>query len=293
MKFTKIIDFESLVENEKYVIDWEQLDDFPLFKDLVETMAYDGINSGRIEALKCYSTLLDDDSRCARDFLSESSLNAFYQRNKRDIELITDKIKHFNAYGADINNRVTYGFLEEARLIEKLFDANKLVFKKGWFREPENEVFYDKLVEKVGIGALEQISNELAGEIDNRGEVMKAFDTERDSNIFLSELSSPTEMFLLYRNYKQAVCENCMTDNDELLESVEIDNLEETISQIVVEAIVFAAYQAFDKEVAQQELEFYKVEAHTDEEQRNAEAHGEYDDIRDTDIDKPKTRRNR
>ena len=38
----------------------------------------------------------------------------------------------------------------------------------------------------------------------------------------------------------------------------------------------------------EKELEFHKVESYTDEEQRDAEAHGEYDDIRLTDLDKPK-----
>lgn len=54
------------------------------------------------------------------------------------------------------------------------------------------------------------------------------------------------------------------------------------------QAVTYIAQICYDEDYARKELEYHKVESYTDEEQRDAEAHGEYDDIRSTDLDKPK-----
>ena len=77
MKFIEVADFNDIV-NEKFVWDWEQLDDFPFFKDLRMTLdftskGFDGEDCAEVKALQIMqaSILGWGAVRLLKDFFSE------------------------------------------------------------------------------------------------------------------------------------------------------------------------------------------------------------------------------
>lgn len=253
-----------LITDDKYVIDWEQLDNVFLFKDLREILQYDGTKNAKADALLFLKEVMLGNTNATR-FLSPSAIESLYDKNKKDIDLIT---KDFY-FKEEKNESLTYALLNvTATQINELFEANQILFKKGWFREPTNEKFYDELLEILPTSyTLEKFYNEI--DITNRGDIFDGF------NKHLAKYFNDGELEKMYMKHKESVYESCMTENDELT----IDDLDGAMRFIVIESIAFAADKAFNKDYAKEELEFYKVQAHTDEEQKDAEAHGEFDDI--------------
>lgn len=273
MKFKEIVDFMDIFDNEKYVVDWERLDDYTFFKDLSQTLKYRYEIGAKLEALNVLQAILD--GRSISHFLTNEALKSFFKRNEVEIETILSYEANalevpFDGFLEDKNlqdevDRLDYVLRQEAEQIEEVFDANKLVFKKGWFREPENEAFYDEIIKRIPYPEkLEKLYN--LTEDGNRDDLYTQFD------IHLANYFNDGDLEKIYMNNKRAVVENSNTDNDEL----SIDDLDGAMRQMVMESILYASEMAFDEEYAQKELEFYKVQSHTNEEQIDVEAHGEY-----------------
>ena len=253
-----------LITDDKYVIDWEQLDNVLLFKDLREILQYDGSKNAKADALLFLKEVMLGNTNATR-FLSSSAIETLYDKNKKDIDLIA---KDFY-FKEDKAEALTYALLNvTATQINELFEANKVLFKKGWFRENANEKFYDDLLQMLPTGyTLEKFYKEI--DINNRGNIFDGF------NKHLARYFNDGELEKMYLNHKEAVYQNCMTTNDEL----SIDDLDSAMRFMVMETIAYAADKAFNEDYAKNELEFFKVLAHTNEEQKDAEAHGEFDDI--------------
>lgn len=92
MKFIEVGDFNDIV-NEKFVWDWEQLDDFPFFKDLRETLdltseGLDGEDCAEVKALQIMQRSISGwgSVRLLEDFFSEEimeeEIDALLERNQ-------------------------------------------------------------------------------------------------------------------------------------------------------------------------------------------------------------------
>lgn len=281
MKFKEILDFEDLFDNEKYVVDWERLDNYPFFKSLRETLMFDGEMSGKLLALKTLQNILNGQN--ISTVLTHETFKTFFEQNKNEIE----NVLSYEAIVLDISlteflddkylmidsDKLNYVLKREAEQIEEVFDANKIIFKKGWFREPENEALYDEIVENLPLSYIVQLKKfYLMTEEGNRGDLYNQF------NIHLARYFNDGDLEKIYMRHSRTVAENCNTDNDELF----VDDLDGAMRRMVKETIFHASKMAFDEDYAKAELEFYKVQSHTNEEQIDAEAHGEYDDIHHT-----------
>lgn len=274
MKFKEIVDFQDLFDSEKYVIDWEQLDNYPFFKDLSKTLTFYNEIGGKLEALKTLQDILDGQS--ISHILTNESFKAFFERSKNEMETILSyearildtSLADFleDKYLLNDEDKLNYVLKKEAEQIEEIIDSDKIVFKKGWFREPENEAFYDEIIERLpSLEVLKKFYN--LTEEGNRADIYNQFD------IHLKRYFNDGDLEKIYMKHSRAVAENSNTDNDEL----SIDDLDGAMRQIVIESILYASKIAFDEEYAKKELEFYKVQAHSKEEERDAEAHGEVD----------------
>lgn len=308
MKFIKVADFNDIV-NEKFVWDWEQLDDFPLFEDLRTTLDFtskglDGEDCAEVKALQIMQRSISGwgSVRLLEDFFSEEimeeKIDGLLERNRflledeaaaldMPFEKFLDE-KNLN----DKDEQLYYLIRKTAEDIKELFDAKKLFFKKSHFNEYEREKFYDDLISYCGKDSLEQFFKETY--IYNRGDVRVNVDTYIVNRMYEQHLENIEEFIESY--WEECIGQDSNATLEELLACVEnggnvvvgVNNAIQFRRDCFAQAVAYIAQICYDEDYARKELEYHKVESYTDEEQRDAEAHGEYDDIRSTDLDKPK-----
>lgn len=156
-------------------------------------------------------------------------------------------------------------------LIEQGGDNYSIFHKKGYFREFKNEHFLDNVLEKIKASAdnpmdyLKDFYENI--DITNRGDVLRGA-----SKIFDSILTNSDFVELYVRN-KDAICDS--TDSD--LEDFSPNELDYAMKVFTIEAMACMCEKLFDKQYAKDELEFYKVEMQRDYEERELEAHGEFE----------------
>ena len=308
MKFIEVADFNDIV-NEKFVWDWEQLDDFPFFKDLRQTLDFtskglDGEDCAEVKALQIMQRSISGwgSVRLLEDFFSEEimeeKIDALLEDNQflledeaaaldMPFEQFLDE-KNLN----DKDEQLYYLIRKTAEDIKELFDAKKLFFKKSHFNEYEREKFYDDLISWCGKDSLKQFFEETY--IYNSGDVMVNVDTYIVNRMYENHLNN-IEKFI--ENYwEECIGQDSDATLEELLAYVKnggnavvgVNNAIQFRRDCFARAVAYLAKICYDEDYAREELEYHKVESYTDEEQRDAEAHGEYDDIRSTDLDKPK-----
>lgn len=306
MKFMEVADFNDIV-NEKFVWDWEKLDDFPLFENLRVTLdctskGLDGEDCAEVKTLKImqYSISGWGAVSLLRGYFSE-------EKEEEEIDEILYRQQDLLEDEAAAHNMSVEEFLDEKNLndkdeqlcylirktaeeVKELFDSKKLFFKKSHFNEYERENFYDDLVSYCGKDALKDFYKNT--DLDNNGDVIENFET------YIAKRMSPRDTEELLENYLE---QNIEQDNDITLDEFlgylkqHSSNVIEAIKNAMqfrevclAQSVAYLAKICYDEDYARKELEYHKVESYTDEEQRDAEAHGEYDDIRLTDLDKPK-----
>ena len=308
MKFIEVADFNDIV-NEKFVWDWEKLDDFAFFEDLRMTLDFtskglDGEDCAEVKALTIMqaSILGWGAVRLLKDFFSEEimeeKIDALLERNQflledeaaaldMPFEKFLDE-KNLN----DKDEQLYYLIRKTAEDIKELFDTKKLFFKKSHFNEYEREKFYDDLISYCGKDSLEQFFKETC--VYNSGDVMLNFET------YVANRMSAQGIEELIENYwDTAIGKDCDTTTEEYDDFIDTQSGGDLIEKVnaantfrrfvaLPNAVAYLAKICYDEDYAREELEYHKVESYTDEEQRDAEAHGEYDDIRSTDLDKPK-----
>lgn len=306
MKFIEVADFNDIV-NEKFVWDWEQLDDFPFFEDLRTTLDFtskglDGEDCAEVKALQIMQASISGWGavRLLKDFFSEEimeeEIDDLLERNQflledeaaaldMPFEKFLDE-KNLN----DKDEQLYYLIRKTAEDIKELFDTKKLFFKKSHFNEYEREKFYDDLISYCGKDALEQFFKETC--IYNSGDVMENFEKYIESRLSIRDIEE-----LIEKYWEHNIGQDGNVTLDEFLAHLEqqssnvveaVENAIQIRRDCLAQAVAYLAEICYDEDYARKELEFHKVESYTDEEQRDAEAHGEYDDIRSTDLDKPK-----
>lgn len=308
MKFIEVGDFNDIV-NEKFVWDWEQLDDFPFFKDLRQTLdstskGLDGEDCAEVKALQIMQRSISGwgSVRLLEDFFSEEimeeKIDALLEDNQflledeaaaldMPFEKFLDE-KNLN----DKDEQLYYLIQKTAEDIKELFDAKKLFFKKSHFNEYEREKFYDDLISWCGKDSLKQFFEET--DIYNSGDVRENVDTYIVNRMYENHLNNIEEFIESY--WEECIGQDSNATLEELLAYVKnggnvvvgVNNAIQFRRDCFAQAVAYIAQICYDEDYARKELEYHKVESYTDEEQRDAEAHGEYDDIRSTDLDKPK-----
>ena len=220
------------------------------------------------------------------DFLSRNKKSVL-KVSRSDIEKFLDE-KNLN----DKDEQLYYLIRKTAEDIKELFDTKKLFFKKSHFNEYEREKFYDDLISYCGKDSLKQFFKETC--VYNSGDVMLNFET------YVANRMSAQGIEELIENYWDTAigkdCDATTEEYDDFIDTqsggdlIEKVNAANTFRRFVAlpNAVAYLAKICYDEDYAREELEYHKVESYTDEEQRDAEAHGEYDDIRSTDLDKPK-----
>lgn len=308
MKFIEVADFNDIV-NEKFVWDWEQLDAFAFFEDLRMTLDFtskglDGEDCAEVKALTIMQASISGWGavRLLKDFFSEEimeeEIDDILERNQflledeaaaldMPFEKFLDE-KNLN----DKDEQLYYLIRKTAEDIKELFDTKKLFFKKSHFNEYEREKFYDDLISYCGKDSLKQFFKETC--VYNSGDVMLNFET------YVANRMSAQGIEELIENYWDTAigkdCDATTEEYDDFIDTqsggdlIEKVNAANTFRRFVAlpNAVAYLAKICYDEDYAREELEYHKVESYTDEEQRDAEAHGEYDDIRSTDLDKPK-----
>lgn len=267
--FAKVNDFESLIRDGRYVIDWEMINNLPLVKSLFETLNFD--NNGEAQGLKYLQTLLNLDE--AYDDSEIILLHSIYCKNEKEIkQRIADEAnildmsyearvsyivqKELGLYASELEPEdirieiaaITRHILRRsAEQIDDLSENNFIFHKKGWFRELENNVFLWTLFKHNIDGSdLERFYNDV--DIDNLGDIMATYEKH-----FSGKLSSD-DLEDLYNDNK-----GFFTTNFDLEESIKETHSVDISKQIfVMEAIAIAAEKYCDKQYAQDELKFYK-----------------------------------
>ena len=308
MRFMEVTDFNDIV-NEKFVWDWEQLDDFPFFEDLRTTLdltskGLDGEDCAEVKALQILQRSISGwgSVRLLEDFFSEEimeeKIDELLERNQflledeaaaldMPFEKFLDE-KNLN----DKDEQLYYIIRKTAEDIKELFDAKKLFFKKSHFNEYEREKFYDDLISYCGKDSLKQFFKETC--IYNSGDVRVNVDTYIVNRMYENGLRNIEEFIESY--WEECIGQDSNATLEELLACVKnggnavvgVNNAIQFRRDCFTQAVAYIAQICYDEDYARKELEYHKVESYTDEEQRDAEAHGEYDDIRSTDLDKPK-----
>lgn len=309
MKFIEVRDFNDIV-NEKFVWDWEQLDDFPFFKDLRETLDFtseglDGEDCAEVKALAIMQRSIFGWGavRLLKNFFSEEimeeEIDALLERNQflledeaaaldMPFEKFLDE-KNLN----DKDEQLYYLIRKTAEDIKELFDAKKLFFKKSHFNEYEREKFYDDLV--LYCNGKDDLKDFFKyADFNNSGDVMENFEKYIADRLSIQDIEELIEKYWDTTIGKD--CDTTIEEYDDFIETqsggdlIEKVNAANTFRRFVAlpNAVAYLAKICYDEDYAREELEYHKVESYTDEEQRDAEAHGEYDDIRSTDLDKPK-----
>ena len=307
MKFIEVADFNDIV-NEKFVWDWEQLDDFPFFEDLRTTLDFtskglDGEDCAEVKALQIMQRSISGwgSVRLLEDFFSEENMeekiDELLERNRflledeaaaldMPFEKFLDE-KNLN----DKDEQLYYLIRKTAEDIKELFDAKKLFFKKSHFNEYRREQFYDDLVFYCkGKDDLKDFFKYT--DFNNSGDVMENFEKYIESRLSIRDIEE-----LIEKYWEHNIGQDGNVTLDEFLAHLEqqssnvveaVENAIQIRRDCLAQAVAYIAQICYDEDYARKELEYHKVESYTDEEQRDAEAHGEYDDIRSTDLDKPK-----
>lgn len=270
MKFLEILDFGDFTKNKKYVIDLEKLNNFPLFKSLSEKLNFD--NNGKEEALKFLQGLLEG----RLDYSNIKLLESLYDDNHKEIinlldkearvldetqETLYDKISQKSNIAFKHSPKCQWAehILEYTAIaLKNTWDYGFLCFKKGWFRELENEAFCDDLFARVDEHHLRNFYNEIKEDLANRGEIFLAYDK------CLSKYLLDKDLNELYHNNRDFFDVNF--DVDEEIKNSN-GNFDLIIKTLTLEAIAFTAEKCYSPQYAQEELDFYRVDSYIDNEQ--------------------------
>ena len=180
----------------------------------------------------------------ADDFGLEFS-EEFINSNEKS-KFLFDNNFSYTADGENFKIIVAHHCLEQTR--KETFDllcdyGEQCIIKKGFFREPENEAFFDAL-------KADYLSDEdfkyYVDNIDenNLGDIMA----------HIHDKLSSQDLREIYENHTQSVCNLCNSNIDEFY----IDDLFGAIEQVAAEAVVYVAYRYADENYAKEELDFYR-----------------------------------